>query len=416
MNIKIVFLSLCICSAGVLAADKPRQSGLTLEQAVLRVLENHPKLKIADYEAQAIAARMRQVLLPPADQLNISLQDFAGTGSARHVRGIEATLSLSRTLELGNKAIKRGEVVEREGYVLENQKDITRLDLMAETARRFVHVVADQERLKIAKDAMDLILLTEKTVEEHIRVGKTPAAERQRIEIDLANYELELDHKRHEMETSRLQLATLWNDKHPDFDQATAELFRLDVLPDFSELAEFLDRNPDLVRYVRAEDLSRAKVRLAQSKAKPDLQLSAGLRYLGSGDDLALMATASIPLGTARRAKHGVEQVQALARMEPLNLEQRRMELYAMLFEIYQELKHAMDAVITLREKVIPSAEIILAAYEKGFEAGRYSLLELIQTQQMLRDARSNLVEMAANYHGYRIEIDRLTGAQLGQW
>jgi len=416
MYTKIIFLLCCTCLMNAFAADSAVENGLTLEQAMIRVLENHPKLKISDYEAQAMAARMRQALLAPADRLNISLEDFAGTGNARDVRGIEATLSLSRTLELGNKASRRGEVAEREAYLLGNQKDIDRLGLLTETARRFLHVAADQERLRIAEDAVDLIRLTEKTVENRIRAGKTSTLERQRVAIDLANHELDLDHRRHEMESSRLSLTTLWNDKQPNFDSVEGDIFRLDAVPDFSKLENLLDRNPNLIRHIRTEDLARARIRLAQSKRKPDLDLTAGLRYLGNSEDVAFMLSASIPLGSVGRAQHGIEEAEALSRIEPLNLEQQRLELYTTLFELYQELKHAKDAVETLRKKVIPTAEEMLTAYKTGYQSGRYSLLELIQVQQLLLSTRSRAMEMAANYHNYRIEIDRLTAAQLSQW
>jgi hypothetical protein len=100
------------------------------------------------------------------------------------VHGIEATFSLSRALELGHKAVNRGAVVEREALLLGNQKDIDRLDLLTETARRFLHVAADQQRLVISQDAIDLVRLTEKTVEKRIQSGKTPIAERHRVAID----------------------------------------------------------------------------------------------------------------------------------------------------------------------------------------------------------------------------------------
>ena len=415
MKIKIVFLLSCFVSANIFAAEDAAQNRLTLEQAIIRVLENHPKLKVADYEAQAMAARMRRALLAPADRINVNLEDFGGTGKAGGINGIEATFSLSRTLELGDKAKIRGEVIESEANLLRTQQDIDRLDVLAEATRRYLHVAVVQERLRIAEAAIDLIRLTERTVEDRIRAGRSPETERQRIAIDRANFELDRDHRRHEMESSRLSLAILWNDRQPDFGEVEGDIFHLDALPEFEDLAVLLDRNPDLVRQLRAEDLAAARIRLAESKRKPDLDLTAGLRYLAQGDDMAFIVTASIPLGSAARARHDIREAEALSRIEPLNLELRRLDTYATLFEIYQELKHTRDAVETLRARIIPAAQQMLAAYETGFQAGRYSLLELIQAQQLLRNARSQSVETAANYHNYRIEIDRLTGAQLQQ-
>ncbi len=55
----------------------------------------------------------------------------------------------------------------------------------------------------------------------------------------------------------------------------------------------------------------------------------------------------------------------------------------------------------------------MLRAYEKGYRAGRYSLLELIQAQETLLNARQEAIMAAASYHRYRIEIERLTGTGL---
>jgi len=79
-------------------------------------------------------------------------------------------------------------------------------------------------------------------------------------------------------------------------------------------------------------------------------------------------------------------------------------------------LKHAKDVIEILNQRIISAAEEMLAVYELGYQSGRYSLLELIQTQQLLLNARSRSVEMVVNRHSYRIEICRLTGAQLSQW
>ncbi|MEX2354158.1 MAG: TolC family protein, partial [Gammaproteobacteria bacterium] len=352
----------------------------------------------------------------PADRVGLTLENFAGTGDTVAIRGLDATLSLSRTLELGNKASLRGQVAGREQLLVNTRNDIQRLSLLADTAQTFLHVAADQERLHLAEEAIELVRVNQKTVETQIQAGKTPDAERQRLIIDLANHELRLEHRHHELVNARVHLATLWGDKTPDYDRVEADIFSIDALPDLDELDKLLDRNPELVRHTNAEDIARARIRLMQSKRKPDLDVTAGLRYLGGSNDLAFMLSASIPLGSSSRAQPGIDEARAMAQIEPLNLEQRRLELYATLFEIYQEISHAREAVITLKGTIIPAAENMLAEYQTGYQAGRYSLLELIQVRQLLTDARSQLLEMAVNYHSHRIELDRLTGAQLTQW
>jgi cobalt-zinc-cadmium efflux system outer membrane protein len=413
---KTVFLLCCVFAMTASAQEPIAQDSLTLDQAIIQVLENNPVLKVADYEAQALAARMRGAIQPPADRVSMTLENFAGTGETVALRGVEATLSLSRTLERGNKADRRGDVVEGEAQLLLTRKDLDRLNLLADTAQQFLHVATDQERLRLVERAIELVKMTETTVRQGIASGKTAEVELQRVIIDLANHELELEHIRHELETSRVQLSTLWGDRHAGFAGVAADIFQIDALPDFAELTTQLDQNPEITRHLKAEDIARARIRLMQSRTMPDIEVTAGLRYLGGSNDVAAMLWASIPLGSAARAQAGIEEAESMAQIEPLNLEKQRLDLYATLFQIYQEMKHSREAVGVLNETIIPAATKMLADYEGGYKLGRYSLQELIQVQQLLHTARSRLLEMASAFHSHKIEIDRLTGAQLTQW
>lgn len=415
MTYRILIL-FCALTAAVTAQPTLTQETLTLDQAIIRVLENNPRLKIADFQSQAMAARMRQAVQPPADRVSVTLENFAGTDEHVGVRSIEATLSLSRTLELGDKAARRGDVVEGENRLLQSELDIDRLNLLADAAQRFLNVVADQERLNLIESAIELVNQTRSTVEQHIQAGNTAIVERHRVSIDVANHEIELEHHLHELENSRVSLASLWNMQAPDFGHAEADIYALGELPDFAVLTGLLDRNPELIQHLRAEDLARSRIRLMQSRSRPDLDVSAGLRYLGGSNDVAAMLWASIPLGTAARSRPGIEEAESLSSVEPLNLEQKKQELYATLFGFYQEMKHAREAITKLDTTIIPSAEQMRQEYEAGYRAGRYSLLELIQAQQVLHAARKQRLEMAASFHSRKIEIDRLTAAQLTQW
>ena len=121
----------------------------------------------------------------------------------------------------------------------------------------------------------------------------------------------------------------------------------------------------------------------------------------------------SLPLGSGSRAAPGIESSRLLSDRQPLLYRQRQLELHASLYEIYQELLHALTASQTLHEQIVPEAEQALRGYEKGYRAGRYSLLELSDAQELLLDARLEAVMTASDFHNYRIEIERLTGQAL---
>jgi len=370
-------------------------------------------LLAGDYQAQAAAAKIRQAKQSTPVKAKLELENFAGSGEFSGDDLLEATLSLGKVLELGNKAGLRGDIARNEAALLGNEQDAERLDLLVEAARRFIQVVVDQERLKIARDKLALAKRTAAIVDERVRVGKSPDTERRRTRIAVARAETELDHATHELATSRLKLSTLWGKTEPGFSSARASLFALNPLGSFDELAQLLERNPDLTRFASEQRLAEARLRLEQSRRRMDIELSGGVRYHNVTDDSALVLSASIPFGSRSRAAPGIESSRLLSDRHPLLYKQRQLELHASLYAIYQELSHAYSASRTLREQIVPEAELALRDYETGYRSGRYSLLELSDAQKTLLDARLESVMTAADFHNYRIEIERLTGQSM---
>ncbi len=388
------------------------QEVLTLDEVIISVLENNPELKVNDFEAKAAAAKIRAAQQTPPVNLNLEFENFGGSGTRQGTDALESTLSLSKVFELGDKAELRGGVAQQNTALVKNKQDARRLDILSEAARHFIHVVVDQHRLEIAKDKLKLAHKTYKVINKRVRAGRSPVAERRRGSIALARAEIELEHAEHELASSKVKLTSLWGSTDADFSIAKADLFGLVQVDEFSELEKLLILNPDLVRFATIQRLAEAKLNLAKAKQSANIVLSAGIRNYQVTDDNAFVLSATIPFGLNSRAAPFIEAENYQLQKEPFNYEKQRLALYSSLFEVYQELKHAYTAVNVLRDKIIPEAKQALRDYEKGYAAGRYSLLELSDAQQLLLDAQLESVMVAANYHKFKIEIDRLTGAR----
>jgi cobalt-zinc-cadmium efflux system outer membrane protein len=394
----------------LVAATPDVPDSLSLDQAAGLTLEHNPELKAAGFEIRAAAARVRGAELAPAYNTTLELEDFGGSGIASGTDNMVTTLSLSRVLETGDKAGLRGEVARSEAMLLQSEQNTLRLDVLAKTAKRFIAVVQAQQRLAISEESLALAQHTQQVVQRRVKAGRVADAELRRADISLARKHLQHGRSQREFDTACRKLAMLWGDTRAGFSTVQASLFELETIPRFDALERRLQHNPELVRFATLERLASTRRTLAQSKGEPDIDVSAGLRHYNTTDDLGLVVSLNIPLGSRSRASSGVEAAQLEQQREPLALEQRRLELHATLFEVYQAMQQAADAVRTLRETIIPQAELALADYESGYAAGRYSYLELTEAQRALLDARREAVDNAADYHRYRIEIDRLTG------
>ena len=385
-------------------------ASLTLGQAIALVLDNNPQLQAADFDARAAAARVRQQAQPSPYELRVETENFAGSGAVSGVRGLETTLGLGRLLELGDKPRRRGEVAAFEAGLLRHDQDAQRLDLLAETARRFLTRARVQGERELARQRVALAQRTLEAVDRLYRVGKAPQAERSRAQIELARAELMLEETVHLLDTGRRRLAVMWGAFEPDFAQVQADIYRLDAEPDFVALERSIERNPAIVRLATVERLSAARLLLARTRSRPDLDLSAGVRHLNESDDLGLVFALRMPLGSAGRSGAYISEAEALAAREPLLAEDRRLALRATLYGLHQELLHARDRFVAYQHRIIPASEQALDDYSRGYGAGRYSLLELGTAQDALLEGRIEALSAAADHHAVRIEIDRLIG------
>jgi len=393
-------------------------SALTLDQAIINVLERSPMIKAADYESQAAAARIRTATQSTRYSGSIELENFAGSGFFSGTDALETTLSLSKVLELGDKAKLRGDLSHNKAMLLRNDQDSQRLDLLAETTKRFIEAVTDQQRLLNAEESIVIAKRSLWVVKKRVNAGKSANAELRRAKIALARSELELEHAEHELETAHLKLATMWGEvlnkeSKSSFTKAAANLFAIKQAEPFDTLVTLLERNPDLVRFATEKRLAQSRTLLARSKGQADMEITGGLRHFNITDDTALVLSLNIPFGSSSRASSSIKEAELKALSDPLLYEQQYLTLYAILFELHQEIKHAIGAVTALRKTIIPQAEQALKDYEKGYSAGRYSFLELTEAQKLLIDLKLEAVNTASDYHRYQIEIDRLTGAGL---
>lgn len=393
--------------------DTASNTRITLTQALQWVVEHDPQLAMNGYDAKIAQARIEQAKLSPPLEVRAEIQNIGATGKYSGFANAETTLSLLKTLELGGKRGLYGELAEQHAGLTAYVSDSHRLDVLAEAAQRFIHVVADQHRLQLARESFELTQAMVNVVAARVQAGRSHTAELRRANVEMTRAEIELEHTEHELATSRLKLSAAWGETTPQFSSAEAALFELPVAKPLAELESWLDKNPDLARYATEERLAQARLRLAQSKRSPNVEVSGGLRYFHGSNDAAVTISASLPLGMRAYTAAEVEENKWAAQREPLRYRQHRLALYMALFELYQEMLHARTAAEALAQRIIPEAERAARDYEDGYRSGRFSLLELTAAQHALLEARNEHISNAANFHRLQIEIERITGTTM---
>ena len=410
-------LAACLMFVGLVtnawAEDAP--VSLSLQDAMAKALERNPDLRTFAYRFKVQQARGGTATLRPAPELRADIEDALGTGAASGFGATQFTLALSQVIELGGKRDARIGSASAGLDLLGTEQQSRQLDVLAEVARRYIHLAADQERLSLSRLAVELAQQTVAAAQQRLDAAKAPEVELRRARISLARAELEEEHTEHELQTSRRKLAAMWGDTEPKFELVSADLFALPVLGEFSPMVDRLGQNPDALRFVSESRLRDADVRLTETRARSDVTLTTGVRRLQETEDHAFIFGFSMPLFSSGRAKSAIAEVEAQRGQTEAEREAHRIRVHTQLYELFQELRHAITEADTLRIRVLPEMEAALKDSRYAFERGRYGYLEWAEAQRELLDVRRALIEAASNAHLYRAEIERLTGDAVSQ-
>ena len=414
MSSSIARMLCTVCALIYASAPGPvRAEPLSLAGAVELTLAGNPDLGVYIHRLVAQQARVESAALRPPFELSAEVEDAFGTGRASGFDSAETTFAVSRVVELGDKRELRVASARDAGNLLAVERRAAELDVLAEVTRRFIHVASDQEQLALTERATVLAGETVTATEERVAAARAPEAELRRARVSLARAEIEHEHAEHELLSSRRRLAAMWGASELDYDGVAGDLFTLPEISTFESLLAELADSPEFLRFASEARLRDAELRLAEAQARSSLTAHVGLRLLHESDDEAFVFGVSRPLGGAERAQSAADVAAAMRAQTDAELEAHRVRTEAQLFEIYQELRHALTEAGLLESAVIPEMEAALEDTRFAFERGRYGYLEWVDAQRELVEVERQYIDAAANAHLYLVEIERLTGASL---
>jgi len=291
--------------------------------------------------------------------------------------------------------------------------ELRRIDVLFDAAGAFVDVIAAQERLRLADDALELARSLGHSAARRLRAGIASPAEpiRAQVAVDIAGVERE--HAEHELATARHRLAAAWGSEAPRFERADGQLELLPRCPDESETARLLDASPNLSRW-RAELARRTALRdRAASGRIPDVTLGVGPRRLAGPGETTLVVGIDVPLPLWNRNRGAIAEAEH--RLVKLAAEERAARVRAIndLVRARIGLQAAGEEAHLLRTRVLPGTERAVDALRRGYEQGRFAQLEVLEAERAHLAAREQYVRALVEAHHSAQEFERLTGVPL---
>ncbi|TAA36610.1 TolC family protein [Pseudoxanthomonas winnipegensis] len=383
----------------------------TLDQAIQRVASTHPDLRLVDGRRDVLQANLDAAGLRPPLTLGATLENAAGSGTYRGFDQAELTVTLAGTLERGGKLDARRTLVQANIDNLAPQREIARLDLLAETARRYLAVTAAIRQREIADTDIEQRKRSVEAARRRHEAGASPESVVLTAQAALAEAELNRERAQQRERAARQTLAALWNQRDPDFGTVAGDPLALPALEDFAQLSAWLERTPELAQLAGEARIREAQVRLTRSETKADLQWQIGARALrGDDNDVALIAGLSVPLGVSRRAQPGIRAAEAELALSSVEREALSIQLYSTLSSAYGDYTTARMETERLSRDVLPRLAKAEQAADRAWRAGAISYMEWAMLQDQRVQARSRQLQAALDAQTALIEIQRLTG------
>lgn len=415
MWLRLAALAACAFVPVLHAREQAPIQTLTLERAVERVARAHPDLRLIDGQRDVLSANYDAASLRPPLTLGATVENALGTGAYRAFDQTEVTVTLAGVLERGGKLDARRALAQANIDKLAPQREITRLDLLAETARRYLAVTAAIGQREIADLDIEQRRRTVEAARRRLVAGASPESVVLTAQAALAEADLDKARANQAETAARRSLAALWNDRAPAEGMVSGDPLTLPELQGFAQLSAYLERTPELAQLAGEARVREAQVRLARSDATPDIQWQVGGRAFRDGNDVGVLAGFSVPLGSAARAQPGIRAAEAAQALSNIERESVLVGLNSLLATAHGQYTTAQLEVSRIGTDVLPRLAEAETAAERTWRAGAISYMEWAMLQDQRVQARRRQLDAAISAQNALIEVQRLLGQPIVQ-
>jgi cobalt-zinc-cadmium efflux system outer membrane protein len=403
-------LCACLCAmpatAQVLPDDRYAVASvpdLTLGDALDRAFAHNLALSAAQREIEAADGALDQAGVRPNPELSLGVEDFR-----RDTRTTSAIVGFP--IELGGKREARLAQARLGREVAWAQWRSAKADVRSAVIGAFFKVLVAQERLTLANASVDLARRGSDVTARRVAAGKVSPVDETRSRVELSNAGIEAVEAAGELDEARRALAATWRASEPDFDSARGDLDALPERGTYQSLVAELDASPALTTSRLQADRSMAAVQVERSKRIGDLAINVGAKRDNELGLTQAVVGVSIPLPLFDRNRGAIVEATKRAEQADDRLQAARLDAGLDLQQNLGRLARARATAQALRDTVLPGARLAADASTRGFEAGKFGLLDVLDTQRALLAARVRHIAAVQAAFEAAAAIDHLLG------
>jgi outer membrane protein TolC len=432
-NLAIVGLTLALCqSASAQTPSTPPQNSplrLTLDEAMQRARANSPQILSANINAllaREDTVQAKAALLPTVGTLNQYIYTQPRDGNLVFVSNDGVHVYNNQILVHGDlyapQKLADWRVSQVAEAVARAKTEIAQRGLVATVVSNYYAMVSGERKLANAqlsqKEAAQFLDITQKQE----RGGEVAHSDVVKAEIQVEQRKRDSQDAQLAMDKARIGFAVVL---FPDYRQDFSVVDDLDTarpLPAYAEIQTLAGNNSPDIRAAQATvEQQRLEIRSARAAMLPSLSFD--YFYGMNSTELALhtrdgqlnlgsaaQAQLNIPLWTWGAARSKVKQAELHLQQARNDLSLTQRQLLANLDAFYREADAASSQTASLRHSMELSAESLKQTLLR-YQAGEVSVLEVVDAQTTLVQARNAFDDGMVRYRLAIANLQTLTGA-----
>ncbi len=415
----VLMTSVSIGSRPVFAEVRETPRVVTVEEAVETALRHNPELRAREQERDAARGAVLQARVYPNPELDLAVETdrfFAGDGEGRRSVGV------TQTIVTAGKRRQRQENARLGVNAAEEMLDDAKRRLIGEVEEVFYRLLFTQERLKLAREQIELAERLVALSEGRFREGFAPEMDVALAKIEYHNGLQEVVGLDQELVDARAALNALMGQA---VDEPVVAGGTLLVPPahvqDASLQEQALARRPDLRALDVESERAASEVALVRAERIPDLTVSLDLTEENAVFDaldltdrdrlVGLKLSVPIPLFDRKRG----DLMSAQSRLR--RAESERAALGA---RIARDVRVASARIVSAETRlehftndVVPLAESNLDLTRQAYEQGFAGILQILEAQRRFAETQLGYLTMQYEHRLAIAALERDVGVRV---
>lgn len=371
---------------------------LSSDDAVRLALEHSPVLRVAEGRVDAAVGRAAQAGVWSNPELELTAEEWP-LNDGRGFADSKQTIGIAQTLPFPGKKRLDRQIGRATAVLSRHELALRETELVRDVRATFYRVLAAERSVEVSGRLVAVASSSAASARKRTEAGATAYQEQLRAEIQLEQARAELTELERARGWARRTLAGLMG--RPDLweaellgslaDTPTASLLQL-------ASQSWLATHPSALAAQAQVDRAELEHQRARVEPYPDVEMGLAGGRLGETDQSIIELRMAIPLpifdASRGRKQASLAELQ-MAEAEREEIRQQLLEAYAKALQRYRA---AAAQVAGYRDRLLPKAEEALRLVRLGFDEGKFSFMDLLDTQRTAAEAQlayqAKLLEM----------------------